>query len=592
MHRSLSKRLLLGLGILAFVLSACAKHKEANGTELNLSTPANIKGMDPAGAEDTYSAMEVLRVYEGLLEYHPFKRPYTLVPLLAESMPKIAKGGTEYIFKIRKGVLFQNDIAFPLGKGRELKAADFVYSLKRLADPKVQATGWWLLENRVLGLDEWRATALKTGHADYSAKVDGLQAPDDTTLIIKLKKPVPQFLYALAMPYSAAVAQEVVEKYGSDFLNHPVGTGPFQVISYKPKEEIDYIKNPTYWGQTYPTEGALSDKEAGLLEDAGKKLPLVDRVSVRVIIEDQPRWLHFLQGDLDINGVPKDNFGQAIDENKNLRPEFREKGMVLSKDVGMDLTYTAFNTDSDEIPQFRNKHVRQAISLALDNREAIHTFYNDMATFAQTPIPPGIPGYDPNFKNPYRTNDLVLAKKLLADAGYPDGKGFPEITYDTLADTTSRQMAEYVAKNLKNLGLQVKMNTDTWPTLLERIQRRQTQLWGLAWGADYPDAENFLQLFYGPNAQPGGMNGAYYRNKEYDRLFEKARSMPDSPERTRLYRQLAQMVAEDCPVVLDLHRIAVTLHQPWLRNWKHMEFANNGAKYLGVNMDLKRKLRK
>ena len=230
--------LLLVLSVL--VISGCTKHREEVGAVLNVAEVAKIKGMDPALAEDQYSATEVSRVYEGLLQYHMYKRPYTVEPLLAEEMPQISKNGLEFKFKIRKGVMFQDDAAFPNGKGRELKAKDFIYSFKRLADPKVQSTGWWLLEGRIVGLDDWRAAATKSGKADYEAKVAGLEASDDYSLTIKLTKPVPQFLYALTMPYTAAVAQEVVEKYGSDFLNHPVGTGPFVMAVYKPTEVMEY----------------------------------------------------------------------------------------------------------------------------------------------------------------------------------------------------------------------------------------------------------------------------------------------------------------------------------------------------------------
>jgi oligopeptide transport system substrate-binding protein len=594
------KLLAISLLLLTAVFTSCTKKGVDNPNFLNIAGVQKIKGMDPAGAQDLYSSNEIMRVFEGLLQYHPLKRPYVLEPLLAESLPVIAKNNLVYTFKIKKGVLFHDDAAFPNGKGREVKAADFIYSFKRLADPRVKSTGWWLFENRIKGLDEWHDKLVKDGGAaNYAEEIEGLKVLDDYTLQIELKAPYPQLLYALAMPYAVVVAKEVVDKYGDEIINHAVGTGPFVLETYKPNEILVYKKNPNYWPATYPTEGEAGDKEAGLLEDAGKKIPFVDGINVRIITEDQPRWLHFMRGDLDTGGVPKDNFKTAFEPkdpskpmaygNIELKEELKKMGVQLSTAIAMDFTYTAFNLESTEIPQFKDKRVRQAISLALDEKEAIGLFFNGMATEAQTPIPPGVNGFSSDFKNPYRTGDIEKAKKLLKDAGFPDGKGFPEIPYDSTADATSRQMFEYFSKEIARIGLKLKPVSNTWPAMLARIQNRQTQLWGIAWGADYPDAENFLQLFYGPNASPGGMNSSYYKNKEFDSIFVKARAMQDSPARTELYKKLGRMVAEDSPVVLGLHRISVGLRQPWIHNNKYDEFAFNRAKYLRVDVETKKK---
>lgn len=595
-------RFLVSLAVvLGILLIGCTKKKDQNLNILQLATSAKIKGLDPAAAEDLYSSTEIMRVYEGLLQYHPLKRPYELEPLLAREMPKISKNSLVYTFKIRKGVKFHDDPAFPNGKGREITAKDFEYSFKRLADPRVQATGWWLFEGRVKGLDAWRKkyTNIKDTPTNYEEEVEGLKALDDETLQLELTQPYPQLLYALAMPYGGVVAREAVEKYGKEFINHAVGTGPFILESFNPADAIVYKKNPNYWEAYYPSEGEAADKANGLLADAGKRIPFIDGINVRVIVEEQPRWLHFLKGELDSSGIPKDNFKDAIKplnpakqltyDNLALSEELKAKNIEMTVAVAMDFTYTAFNTDSKDIPQLRDKKVRQAISLALDNKDFIQIFFNGMATPSQTPIPPGINGYDPNFVNPYRTGDVERARKLLAEAGYPGGKGFPELPYDTVASATNRQMADYTAKQLDRIGIKLKVISSTWPQMLERIQHRQAQFWGIAWGADYPDAENFLQLFYGPNAQPGGMNGAYYRNKEFDHLFEKARILPDSPERTAMYKKLARIVVEDTPVVLGEHRIGVGLRQPWIKNSKYDEFAFNRAKYLRIDIEEKKK---
>ncbi len=577
--------------------TACTRSVESNPNTINLATVAKIKGLDPALAEDTYANAEVVRVYETLVQYHPYKRPYVLEPLLAEAMPTVSKDGMTYTFNLRKGVMFHDDAAFPDGKGRELKAKDFEYSLKRLVDPRTKSNGAWILEGRIKGLDEWVAK-LKKDPADsktnYEEVVEGIKATGDYTLQIVLKQPYPQLLNALAMPYASAVAKEVVEKYGAEIINHAVGTGAFILTSYDPNDHIYYKKNPNYWGK-FPSDGPSP-------EDAGKQLPLVDGVNVRVIIEDQPRWLHFMKGEIDRVAIPKDNFGKAVKvldpskpssvENVELSKELADKGIALFGAVGLDFTYTAFNNESVDFPQFKDKRIRQAISLAVDETDAIQIFYNGAATSAQSPIPPGISGFDPSYKNPYRKHDIEKARKLLADAGYPGGKGFPEIPFDIASSTTAKQQAEYLQKQLEKIGIKISVQQNTWPAMLKRIENRQAQLWGIAWGADYPDAENFLQLFYGPNAVPAGTNASYYKNKEYDKLFEKARILQDTPERTEMYKKLARMVAEDCPVIFGVHRIAINLRQGWIRNDLLDEFPFPRTKYMKIDLEAKKKFKK
>jgi len=588
--------LLLAFVVSLFSLSACTKKQDANPNYVNRVSVAKIKTMDPVQAQDLYSNAEIVRVYETLLQYQPYKRPYALEPLLAEAMPTVSKDGMTYTFKIRQGVKFHDDPAFPEGKGRELKAKDFEYSLKRLADPRTQSTGFWILEGRIKGLDEWHAKLSKdaTAKANYEEEIEGLKAIDDYTFQIKLKQAYPQLLNALAMPYASAVAKEVVEKYGAEIINHAVGTGAFLLEKYDPNDLIVYKKNPSYWGK-FPSDTPHS-------ADAGKQLPLVDGVNVRIIVESQPRWLHFMRGEIDRLGIPKDNFAQAVkvlDPNKpssvdnlELQEELKKKNISLFGEVSLDFTYTAFNLESDVIPQFKNKKVRQAISLAVDETEAIRLFYNGAATSAQGPIPPGISGYDPDFKSPYRTGNVEQARKLLAEAGFPGGKGFPEIPFDNLADSTSRQQAEYLQKQLDKIGLKIKVESNTWPAMLKRIQNRQAQLWGVAWGADYPDAENFLQLFYGPNASPGGMNNSYYKSKEFDALFEKARVLPDSPARTEMYKKLTRIVAEDAPVIFGVHRLVVALRHSWMHNDVYDEFPYARDKYIRIDTEAKKKFGK
>ncbi|MFG1483858.1 ABC transporter substrate-binding protein [Halobacteriovorax sp. HFRX-2_2] len=572
------------MGLLTLTVS-CTKKVDLSEKVLHLAVTSEVKGMDPIYSNDKYSSNEVGRVYEGLLEYHYLKRPYTLVPNLAESLPEVSEDGLTYTFKIKQGVLFHDDAAFKDGKGRELVAQDFVYSIKRLADPKLQGLGWWLLQDKIVGLDEWREKNSKKDTVDYTEVVEGLKTLDKYTLQFKLKKQFPQFLYSLAMPFTFVVAKEVVDHYGKEFLNHPVGTGPFMLKEFRQSaKKFTYEVNPNFRKKLFPTEA--SDEFKHMLKYAGKQVPFVKKIEVNIIKEDQPRWLNFLKGRVDYIGIPKDNFESAVTPGKGLGDEFAKKGIELSVSPSLDVTYTAFNHD---LKLFHNVDLRRALALAYNVKEFNKLFYNDTALPAQSVVPPGIAGNMPDYVSPYRSRDLEKAKALLAKAGYPEGKGLPEITYDCPSSSTSRQIGELFKKQMAEIGVNIKVVQNSWPELQKKITARQVMLYGIAWGADYPDAENFLQLLYGPNRSPGA-NGSGYNNPKFNELFAKASIMQDSPERTAIYEQLNKMAAEEVPWLYGVHRQSYLIKHSWLRNYITTDFEAGQAQYLDIDLEAKKNM--
>ncbi|MEK6579926.1 MAG: ABC transporter substrate-binding protein, partial [Bdellovibrionota bacterium] len=371
MPRAITGSFLVVIFLTAAVGCTSKNTKEPANT-LHLVSIAKIKGLDPAQTNDLYSARETARVYEGLLQYHYLKRPYVLIPALAESMPEISKDGRTLIFHIKKGVLFQDDPSFKttLGKGREVTAEDFVYSFKRIADLKNTSPNWWLFEDKIVGLNDWRdSTKLEP---DYSKPVEGLKALDRYTFQVKLIKRSAQFLFVLAMPQTSVVPHEAVSHYGKEFINHPVGTGAYRLGDHSQSNRFIWEKNPTYRMELFPSEGEASDKKEGYLADAGKPLPLTDRIVLQIYEEDQPRWLNFMAGNVDLISIPKDNFTQAIDENKELSSELKAKGMQLSKSPELDVTHFGFNMVDPLLG--KNKLLRQALSLAYDTGPEIDLF--------------------------------------------------------------------------------------------------------------------------------------------------------------------------------------------------------------------------
>jgi oligopeptide transport system substrate-binding protein len=571
--------------VAASVLTGCAKKQDASERVLNLVSPAEIKGFDPIMADDLYSGNEIAKVYESLLTYHWLKMPYELIPNLCDSMPEVSKDGLTYTFHITKGVVFQDDAAFPNGKGREVEASDFVYSIKRLADSKNQASGWWVLDGKLKGLNEWRDKNAKLEVSNYNEEISGLKAVDKYTLQFVLAKPFPQFLYSLAMGFTSVVSKEVVEKYGKAFINHPVGTGPYVLPKFDQGKRIVYTKNPTYRPRFYPSDASPEFKN--LLGDAGKKLPLVDKVIVNIMVESQPAWLKFNKGEIDYFGVPKDNFQAAVKDNK-LSTDLVAKGISLSIAPQLDVTYISYNYDNK---LFHNVNLRRAMSLAYDEPKANDLFYNNTAFPAQSITPPGIAGNVPSYINPWKGPKLELAKKTLALAGYPEGKGLPEIIYDIPDSTTSRQMGEYFQKQMETIGIKIKVSASPWPEFQAKLKKRSGQMFGIAWSADYPDAENFLQLFYGPNSAPGA-NSSNYNDPIFNKQFEEAVVMQDSPARTARYVKLNQYLADQSASIFNGHRQAYTLQHGWLKNLRASDLHHDYVQYLNIDTAKKEELLK
>jgi oligopeptide transport system substrate-binding protein len=568
------------------LVSGCSKQNSFDEREINLISPQKVSGFDPINSSDRYSGNETGKVYEGLFEFHPLKRPYELMPNLAESLPTISPDGLTYLFKIRKGVLFHDSPAFPDSVGRELRANDIVYSIKRLADPKLNAKGWWLLDDKIVGLNEWKNKNSADEKTNYSEEVEGLKSLDDYTVQMKLKKPYPQFLYALAMPYTFIVPREAVEHFGKEFLNYPVGTGAFLLPKFEQSSMITYLRNPKFREKFYPSEGEVGDDKLGLLADAGKKIPLVDKINVHIVVESQPKWLSFLKAKDDLLEVKDVNIQQSINSDKTLKDEHKEKGVRLILKPMLDVTFYAFN---HEDPIFKNRKLRQAMNLAFDRASYNKLFHENTAFEAQGPIPPGLGGQAREFKNPYVKFDLEQAKKLMVEAGYPGGKGLPVIVVQTTSETISRQQVEFFEKCMDKIGINIDLGMNTWPQLVNKVSNKQHQMYTMAWGADYPDAENFLGLLYCPNQSPGS-NGANYCNPDFDALYKQATVMQDSSERTDLYEKLNEMGATDAPWIFGFHRTDIYLAQAWLKNFKHMEFNHSQFQYLNVDLEVKKQL--
>ena len=576
----------LTIGLLSIsMFTACTSDKKKFENSITIAYGADVKALDPVFAEDYYASQVTSQIFETLFEYHYLKRPLKVQPLLAESMPEVSEDALTYTIKLKKGIYFQDNEAFKEGKGRELTAEDFIYSWKRLLDPANKSQGTWVFDGKVKGVSDWREK-MRKGLADYDTPIEGFQATDKYTIQIKLEKPYHQLIYVLAMTYTAPTAKEVVDKYGEEIINHPVGTGPFILKDWIKSNKIVLVKNPNFRDMTYPTEKDEEDPES-MLKDAGKKIPFVDKLVFNIITEDQTRWLNFMKGNLDILSIPKDNFDSSI-ANDQIVTDLADKGLELYVNTEPDLTYIAMNMKDPILG--KNKKLRQAIALAYNTEAALKKFYNDRGIIAQSLIPPTIDGYDPSFKNEYKQYDIEKAKKLMVEAGYPNGKGLPEFEFSTSNSSTAVQMGEFFKDQMSQIGINIKIVPNSWPQFTQKIHDAKTQIWGIGWVSDYPDAENFLQLLYGENVSPGP-NGSNFVNAEYDKLYKQALLLPSGEKRTKFYHKMRDIASEEMPIVPLVHRQGYYLTHGWIENFKRHITISDNFKYIRVNMEKKKKLK-
>ncbi len=589
--------------LLAAVLAlgpACTK-KKIDG-DLHLVMWENPKSFDPAVSSDAYAAEAIGNIYETLLQYHYLKRPYELTTLLAKEMPKYSTDGLTVTIPIKSKIFFQNDSCFKESKGRELIADDFIYSFKRLADPKILSEGWWVFDGKIKGLNEWREEAAKNGRADYSKSIEGFQSPDPYTLVIKLKKRYPQLNYILAMAFTVPIPHEAVDKYGAEFSNHPVGTGPYVLKEYTRGSRIVFERNPSFHGENFPArvtrapnfecEPNKMTAECGVKDadysdlDYGKPMPFTDRVVVHISLERQPAWLDFLRGNLDWDVIPKDSFSSTLNSDHKLKPEFADKGMILTPDDSTTEWFLGYNME-DPVVGGKSKFLRQAMGLAYNSNKEIELFTFGLSRPANQILPPSINGHLTGI--PPRETNIEKAKALLVKAGYPEGKGLPKLFFDVEGSSQERQRGEFFKSQMAQIGINVEVRPNTRPELFEKKRKAKLQIHMDGWIADYPDAENFMQLLYGPNRPPGSNNQSF-NNAEFNQLYEKMAGTSPGPKREKTIRRMTEIFLDESPWTPNWIAVLYHMHQGWMKNYIYSDFSYCNYKYYRVDLEKKKEL--
>ncbi|MBX3475266.1 MAG: hypothetical protein KF754_12850 [Planctomycetes bacterium] len=619
------------LGVLVSALTGCGGTAASIAAEdegmvvLRRSEGEDPKTIDPHKAGDTGSSRHCSMCYESLLEYDFLERPAKLVPCTAREMPTYDTATLTYTFKLRDDVYFQDDRCFhpdaagktfaeegerklgTSGKGRKLTAHDYVWSFKRLSAIP-DAEGFWLFEHKIAGIDEYHVKAMDLFSEDPDAwrkhlnegKVEGIWAPDDHTFCVRFTEPYPQFLYAIAMSYGVAMAREAVEYYGAEIARKPVGTGPFVLKRWRFNMELVWERSPSYRDQRFPSSD--NPDHARFKPFMGKRLPLADKVHFRIIKESQPEFLEFLQGNIDISGIDKDQFSTAITPQNELTPLLRDKGIQLRTWEDPYMSYIALNMDDNEVGTpagDRGLAIRRALCLCIDREDLIRRYLNGRGVAARHVIPSTTFGYTEESGMTWQRYDPAEGRRQLEAAGFKvesigrdlyrttnpaTGK---QVNVTVLIRRNDQQSADY-AVFLKScgdkVGIRIESERMTFAEWLKRSNDRVGQAFDSGWIMDYPDAQNNLQLLYGPNAAQG-LNYSGYNSEAYNRMYRELAPLDESDpaQRARKGDLVHQMHAEldkDLPWVMLNWNKTYSLYHSWYTHPDPNPFAYSYTKFV------------
>ena len=553
-----------------------AAHAADPSKVLRVALSQGETGFDPAQASEIYSGAIIAAIMEPLLTFDYLARPAKLAPLTAEALPDVAQNGRRFTFRIRKGIQFAADPAFK-GKRRELIAADYVYAIKRLVDPRNRSPNAFYVAGKIRGLNELVAGARRNGdRLDYDAPVAGLETLDRYTLRITLEHSDFTFPQVMALPSLAPVAREVVDAYPGAVAAHPVGTGPYVLKRWVPQSKMILQANPAYRGFTWNFEpGDDPVDKAIAARMRGKAMPQIGTIDVSVMEEPQSSWLAFQRGELDILNLPE-TFAPVALPGSKLAPDLAKKGVTLSRLLLPAINYTAFNLRDPVVGGFGNEKLalRRAIAMAYDTEAEVRIIRKGQAVALQTIIPAGVAGHDARYRSGTR-HDPEAANQLLDRFGYrkasdgyrrlPDGKPLV-VTYASQTTAIAREFDELWKKAFDALGIRLKIEKGKLSDQIRAAIACQHQLWSYGWIADYPDGDNFMQLLYGGNV--GQSNVACYKSPTFDALYEKSRLLPDSRDRDTLYEQMTRQFEVDMPWRLGTARYQNSLAQPHVIGYK------------------------
>jgi len=585
----------------AAILAATAVpgHAADSAKVLRVAFNAAETGFDPQAGGDAYSNYVNRVIFESLYGYDYLARPYKIVPNTAQALPDISADGKTWTIRVKPGIYFADDPAFK-GVKRELTAADYVYSWKRVLDPRMRSISNLVFDGKLVGADSIVAAAKETGKFDYDAPMEGLQATDRYTIRLKLNYPSYDLLSDLTTAATAAVAREVIAAYGDASgwaMANPVGTGPYRLKDWRRGQKIVLEANPNFREVVFP--GSSDPNDRSIVERMrGKKLPQIGRIEISIIEESNPRLLAFEKGELDFTAVPTDLIRNVLDPGDKLKPALSQQGIAMWRAVQPAITYTYFNMEDPIVGGYGKDKIalRRAISMAYNTDDEIRVVRQGQGEPATQPIPPNVTGYDPKF-NGHVKHDLAGAKALLDKFGYVDrdGDGWRDLPngkplvlqMGSPPDARGRQYEEMWQRSLNAVGIKVEFVKQKWPDLLKMARAGQLQMWYLGNINTTTEGYGFLGLLYGGHA--GLSNIARFDLPEFNKLYDASRSLPDSPERTKMFREMSALVTAYAPWNLEVYRYENVLVYPWVKGYKYNAIQQQPWQYFDIDLKVPRK---
>ncbi len=541
---------------------------------LNVSLENDIDSMDPAKAFNDESLKLIGQVYETLYQYHYLKRPYEVIPLLADGMPKISKNGLNYTIKIKQGIQYHPHPAFK-GKSRFVTSYDFVNQIKRLAFEPIKSTGSWLFKNRLIGFEEYSREVGNNFEKMLNTKLKGVETPDSTTLILKFRRKETIILNFLTMNFIVPIPQEVIEFEENNLDNKMIGTGPYFLDKIE-KNKFFLIRYPQYRKDFYPSAGDRYANLKDLVSSSNEPIPFVDEIVFKVIEDSADRMRKFIEEELDFINIPKEFVDKFIISFGKLPPEYQEKGVQLKHFTSVSSDWISFNM-RDPI-WGRNKNLRWAVAYAIDYAKYVSLITNGANLRANSLYNPGIPGYDPRKKLPFHY-DLEKAREYMRKAGYPEGQGLGEVTYSTRSDSGVHLLVgDFLKEQLGEIGIKVKVEVLKFSEFLRKGRAGELQLFLDRWIYDYPDAENLIQLLTTKNHP--GINKSGYSNKEIDKLYEFYITTSNEEAKVKTMEKIEEIIHRDMPWIMLTYYSSYILHHSNIKNYRKSSFIRNHLKYI------------
>ena len=571
--------------IIFFLLLTVLYSFSSAGAVLRTGAGGQVKTLDPVRADDLASRDLSAAVYDTLLQYDYTARPYKLIPSMLTRMPEVSADFRCYEFELRSDLYFHDSPCFENRRSRRVTAHDVRFSLLRFADVRLHSPVYWMFRGKIRGLDKFRQATLRAKQDDWSVydlEIPGIEVISDTRFKITLERPDPRFLYMLAIPNAGIVSRCAVKYYKERIAHNPVGSGPFILKQWIHNLKLEFIRNPEYRREFFPQAENPADRQ--------RPLPLLSGITVYQIRQPMTAWMMFLQGRLDYNALDKDNRETLLSGN-GLIPALKQRRIRLLSNPEFEIRYVGFNFEDPLLKN--NLKLRQALALSYNISRRIEHAGGQLIA-ANSVIPPNVAGHDPKYRNEFALYDLERARRLLAEAGFPGGidprTGEPlTLTFDQSGnDTAHRQMGELAADDWRKLGINVIPVLNSKPRFFEKLRQKRFQLFRLSWVGDYPDAENFLQLFYSGNINSCNRTG--FADSGFDRLFEKSLQMPDSPQRTSLYQQMSALAISRCAWICEGYPVTGVLYHAFLENYLPCDFSFVRWKYLNIDQPLREKM--